>query len=206
MIDPVVAKRFEQLVLPHMNSAFNVARWLTRNDDDAKDIVQEACLRALRFFDTFRNDDARSWLLSIVRNTFYTWHQKNRMQARDYTAFDEELHSLEVDLGILNRDPEAILLRSQRQTRVHVALRSLRLEFREVLVLRELEELSYKEISTIVGIPMGTVMSRLARGRQQLAELLAPPSPDQSLCLAFSRCLIDTADHPAERLLPRALE
>jgi RNA polymerase sigma factor (sigma-70 family) len=174
MIDPVVAKRFEQIVLPHMNSAFNVARWLTRNDDDAKDIVQEACLRALRFFGTFRNDDARSWLLSIVRNTFYTWHQKNRLQACEYTVFDEELHSLEVDLGVFSCDPEAMFIRNQSQTRVHLALRDMRLEFREVLVLRELEELSYKEISVIVGIPIGTVMSRLARGRQQLAELLGP--------------------------------
>jgi RNA polymerase sigma factor (sigma-70 family) len=174
MIDPVVAKRFEKLVLPHMNSAFNVARWLTRNDEDAKDVVQEAYLRAFRFFEGLRNEDARAWLLSIVRNTFYTWHQQNRVQAQENTMFEEDLHSLEADFERSDSGPEAMLIRSQSQKRVHRALQGLRLEFREVLVLRELEELSYKEIAAIVGIPIGTVMSRLGRGRQQLAEILAP--------------------------------
>jgi RNA polymerase sigma factor (sigma-70 family) len=174
MIDPVVAKRFERLVLPHMNSAFNVARWLTRNDEDAKDIVQEACLRAFRFFEGFRNEDPRAWLLSIVRNTFYTWHQQNQVHVHENTMFEEDLHSLEAGFENFDRGPEAMLIQRQSQRQVHVALRGLRLEFREVLVLRELEGLSYKEIASIVGIPIGTVMSRLGRGRQQLAELLAP--------------------------------
>jgi RNA polymerase sigma factor (sigma-70 family) len=174
MNDPGVAKRFEKIVLPHMNSAFNVARWLTRNDEDAKDVVQEACLRAYRFFERFRNEDARAWLLSIVRNTFYTWHQQNRGQAKETTMFDEELHSPDTGFEDADCSPEALLTRRQNHVRVHRALQELRLEYREVLVLRELEGLSYKEIAAIVGIPMGTVMSRLGRGRQQLAALLAP--------------------------------
>jgi RNA polymerase sigma factor (sigma-70 family) len=174
MADPIIAKRFESLVLPHMNSAFNVARWLTHNDQDAQDVVQEAYLRAFRYFGGFRGEDARAWLLSIVRNTFYTWHQQNRGHAANTTEFEEDLHSLETDRAGQDDSPEATLIRSQSRKRVHNALRSLSLEYREVVVLRELEELSYKEIAVIVGIPMGTVMSRLGRGRQQLATLLAP--------------------------------
>ncbi|MFL9935493.1 sigma-70 family RNA polymerase sigma factor [Paraburkholderia sp. RL18-103-BIB-C] len=174
MTDPVTARRFETLVLPHMNSAFNVARWLTHNDQDAQDVVQEAYLRAFRFFGGFRGEDARAWLLSIVRNTFYTWHRQNRGHAADTTEFEEDMHSLETSTTDHDDSPEAMLIRSQSQKRVHKALQGLRLEYREVIVLRELEELSYKEIADIVGIPMGTVMSRLGRGRQQLAALLAP--------------------------------
>ena len=174
MAEPIIAQRFAALVLPHMNSAFNVARWLTHNDQDAQDVVQEAYLRAFRFFDGFRGEDARAWLLSIVRNTFYTWHQQNRGHASQTSSFEEDLHSIEACAAESDSSPEAMLIRSQSQKRVHYALRALRLEYREVIVLRELEELSYKEIATIVGIPMGTVMSRLGRGRQQLATLLAP--------------------------------
>ncbi|WP_179401409.1 sigma-70 family RNA polymerase sigma factor [Burkholderia guangdongensis] len=174
MADPVSAQRFEKLVLPHMNSAFNVARWLAHNDQDAQDVVQEAYLRAFRFFGGFRGEDARPWLLSIVRNTFYTWHQQNRGHAADTTMFEEDMHSLETKTAERDDSPEAMLIRIQSRKRVHDALRSLRPEYREVIVLRELEELSYKEIAAVVGIPMGTVMSRLGRGRQQLAALLAP--------------------------------
>ncbi|WP_020066833.1 sigma-70 family RNA polymerase sigma factor [Paraburkholderia caledonica] len=174
MADPITVQRFEKLVLVHMNSAFNVARWLTHNDQDAQDVVQEAYLRAFRFFGGFRGDDARAWLLSIVRNTFYTWYLQNRSHSADTTMFEEEMHSLET--GATDRDdgPETVLIRSQSRKRVHKALQSLSLEYREVIVLRELEDLSYKEIAAIVGIPMGTVMSRLGRGRRQLALLLAP--------------------------------
>jgi RNA polymerase sigma factor (sigma-70 family) len=174
MADSITAQRFEKLVLPHMNSAFNVARWLTRNDQDAQDVVQEAYLRAFRFFEGFRGDDARAWLLAIVRNTFYTWYRQTREQAADTTMFEEELHSHEMSTSARDDSPEAMLVRSENVQQVHQALGSLRLDYREVVVLRELEELSYKEIATIVGIPIGTVMSRLARGRQQLAALLAP--------------------------------
>lgn len=174
MADPVTARRFETLVLPHMNSAFNVARWLTHNDQDAQDVVQEAYLRAFRFFDGFRGEDARAWLLSIVRNTFCTWYQQNRGHAANTTMFEEEMHSLETSADGHDDSPEAMLIRGESQKRVHKALQALRLEYREVVVLRELEDLSYKEMATIVGIPIGTVMSRLGRGRQQLAALLAP--------------------------------
>ena len=174
MADPVMVQRFETLVLPHMNSAFNVARWLTRNDQDAQDVVQEAYLRAFRFFGGFRGEDARTWLLAIVRNTFYTWYQQNREHAGDTEMFEEEVHSDETSAAERDDSPEAMLVRSENLQQVHEALRRLQLEYREVVMLRELEELSYKEISSIVGIPIGTVMSRLARGRQQLAALLAP--------------------------------
>lgn len=174
MADPDTGQRFERLVLPHMNSAFNVARWLTHNDQDAQDVVQEAYLRAFRFFGGFRGEDARAWLLSIVRNTFYTWYQENRGHAAETTMFEEDMHSLETSTAHHDDSPDAMLMRSQSQKRVHKALQGLRLEFREVVVLRELEDLSYKEIATIVGIPIGTVMSRLGRGRQQLAALLSP--------------------------------
>ncbi|WP_416049522.1 sigma-70 family RNA polymerase sigma factor [Cupriavidus basilensis] len=174
MADPDPAQRFETLLLPHMNSAFNVARWLTHNDQDAQDVVQEAYLRAFRFFGGFHGEDARAWLLSIVRNTFYTWHQQNRGHAAQTMMFEEDMHSLETSVADHDDSPEAMLIRSQSQKRVHKALLGLRLEYREVVVLRELEDLSYKEIAAIVGIPIGTVMSRLGRGRQQLATLLAP--------------------------------
>jgi len=178
MADLTIEQRFKILVLPHLNSAFNVARWLTRNDQDAQDVAQEAYLRAFKFFPSFRGENARAWLLSIVRNTFYTWCQERREQASG-TVFDEEMHSLETSDTHQDDNPEAMLIRSESQEQVHRALRGLRLEFREVIVLRELEELSYKEIAAIVGIPIGTVMSRLGRGRQQLAVLLAPMNQER---------------------------
>jgi RNA polymerase sigma factor (sigma-70 family) len=177
MADSDSTERFEKLVLPHMHSAFNVARWLTRNDQDAQDVVQEAYVRAFRFFAGFRGGDARAWLLAIVRNTFNTWYQQNRGHMADTTTFEEDTHSPQADCGQQDDGPEAMLIRSQSQKRVHKALGSLRLEYREVIVLRELEDLSYKEIAAIVGIPMGTVMSRLGRARQQLAARLG--SADQ---------------------------
>jgi RNA polymerase sigma factor (sigma-70 family) len=177
--DAASAQRFERLVLPHLDSAFNVARWLTRNDQDAQDVVQEAFLRAFRFSGGLRGDDGRAWLLSIVRNTFRSWYAENRKHAGESTEFEDEEHSgLHADpvtgLAPEEHGPEAMFIRAQNQRRVHEALSLLRLEYREVIVLRELEELSYKEIAMILDIPMGTVMSRLGRGRQQLAALLAP--------------------------------
>lgn len=166
---PESARRFEALVLPHLRSAYNVARWLTHNDHDAEDIVQEACLRAFRYFDSFHGSDARTWLLSIVRNTFYTWRNQNGGPAAQSETYDEA-HELE---AAADTGPEAMVARGQRSRLVQEALRGLSLEYREVVVLRELEDLSYKEIADIVGIPIGTVMSRLSRGRRKLAELLA---------------------------------
>ncbi len=159
--------RFEQVVLPHMDAAYNLARWLTRNDHDAQDVVQEAYLRALRFFDGFRGGDSRAWLLTIVRNTCFTWLAQNRAP-ESTTTFDEEMHSAEGQ----GSTPEMLLLQGADQELVRQALEELPAQFREVLVLRELEGLSYKEIAAITGIPMGTVMSSLARARQRLRQSL----------------------------------
>jgi RNA polymerase sigma-70 factor (ECF subfamily) len=173
MTDPDIVQRFETLVLPHMHSAYDVARWLTHNDQDARDIVQDAYLRAFRFFDGFRGNDARPWLLSIVRNSFYTWYEQNRAHGTRTEVFDEMIHGQPLNGQTPSLDPEALLIRRERNARVAYALRQLRIEYREVIVLRELEDLSYREIASIVGIPIGTVMSRLGRARKQLAALLA---------------------------------
>jgi RNA polymerase sigma-70 factor, ECF subfamily len=157
--------RFEESVLPHLDSAYNLARWLTRNGHDAEDLVQESLLRAFRAFPGFRGDDGRAWLLAVVRNVCYTWLRKNRQQELT-TEFDEKVHTLEGDM--LN--PERLVLREGDNARVRQALEELPAEFREVLVLREIEGLSYKEISTVVDIPVGTVMSRLARARGRLQQ------------------------------------
>jgi RNA polymerase sigma factor (sigma-70 family) len=161
-------RRFEQSVLPHLDAAYNLARWLTRNDLDAEDVVQESYLRAFKFFESFRGTDSRPWLLAIVRNTYFTMMQQHRASEVE-TPFDEELHSPDPD----NLDPEAVLLQSISTQLLHDAIEELPLEYREVFVLRELEELSYKEIATIAAIPLGTVMSRLARARKRLQSSLS---------------------------------
>src|SRR2546426_2155871 len=158
---------FENDILPHLDAAYNLARWLTRNGQDAEDAVQEACLRAFRFFGGFRGGDARTWLLKIVRNTCYTQLQKNRPR-EPATTFDEEIHSEEGD----SLSPEALLLRSADSQLLRQALEELPVKFREVLVLRELEGLSYSEIAEVSNIPLGTVMSSLSRGRERLRQSL----------------------------------
>jgi RNA polymerase sigma-70 factor (ECF subfamily) len=160
-------ERFELVVLPHLDAAYNLARWLIRSPADAEDVVQEACLRALRFFDGFRGGDSRAWLLKIVRNTCYSWVRKNRPTELS-DEFDETVHSTEV----LGEDAEAKLVSRANSEQVRKALEALPAGFREVLVLREIEELSYKEISDITGVPMGTVMSSLSRARRRLREEL----------------------------------
>jgi RNA polymerase sigma factor (sigma-70 family) len=160
-------RKFEKSVLPHMDAAYNLARWLTRNGQDAEDAVQEACLRAFRFFGGFRGGDARAWLLKIVRNTCYTQLQNNRPQELA-TTFDEEIHS--EDDGSMN--PEMLLLRSADSQLLTRALEELPVNFREVLVLRELEGLSYREIAEVSNIPPGTVMSSLSRARERLRQSL----------------------------------
>jgi len=156
---------FEEVVLPHLDAAYNLARWLTRNPQDAEDVVQEAYLRAFRFFGGFRGGNARAWLLKIVRNTCYTWVHQNRAQ-QPTTAFDEELHT---DMAE-SKSPETLLLRNADSQFLNQALQELPPVLREVLVLLELEELSYKEIAEVLDIPIGTVMSRLARSRHRLRE------------------------------------
>ena len=154
---------FEEAVLPHLDAAYNLARWLTRNDADAEDGVQEAYLRAFRFFGGFHGAEGRSWLLAIVRNTCYTWMQHNRSPELTI-PFDDDVHEIESK----DLNPEALLLQSAATQMVRQALEELPVEFREVLVLRELEEMSYREIASTADLPPGTVMSRLARGRKRL--------------------------------------
>ena len=143
---------FEDLIAEHLDAAYNLARWLTRNPHDAEDLVQEASLRALRGFAGFHGDKGKPWFLTIVRNTCYTWLKKNR--AREFALFDEQIHS--PDKPAVDR----VMLKE--------ALEALPLEFREALVLREIEGLTYREISEVTGVPIGTVMSRLNRARAQL--------------------------------------
>jgi RNA polymerase sigma factor (sigma-70 family) len=154
---------FEEAVMPHLDAAYNLARWLTRNEADAQDMVQEAYLRALRFFGGFHGTDARAWLLTIVRNTCYTWLKRNRSQELS-GDFEEVVLTKQSD----EPDPEASHVLKVRAQLINEAIEKLPLEFREVVILRELEELSYKEIATITGIPIGTVMSRLSRARKRL--------------------------------------
>jgi RNA polymerase sigma-70 factor, ECF subfamily len=162
-------ERFEQLVLPHIDAAFNLARWLLRGRADAEDIAQEALLRACRFFGGFNGGDARAWLLQIVRNTCYTWLEKNRPMELSM-EFDEELHEQ------TSATPESLAIIADDHKRLTLALETLPPRFREVLVLRELEGCSYKEIATITSIPIGTVMSSLSRARRQLYSALTNSS------------------------------
>jgi len=174
MNDSTKKQRFQAMVMPHINSAFNLARWLTHGHQDAEDIVQEAYLRAFKFFDGFHGEDGRVWVLGIVRNTFYTWYQKDKVQ-NQHTQFQDELHGSNDETGKSENDanPERIMIQKDSQRRLQQAMRELPIEFREVMVMRELEDLSYKQIAEIIQIPMGTVMSRLGRGRKQLAAILA---------------------------------
>jgi RNA polymerase sigma-70 factor, ECF subfamily len=169
-------ERFERLALPHLAAAYSLARWLTRDERAAEDVVQEAYLRAFRFFRAFRGEDARPWLLAIVRNSARTWF-KAVEAGRSQDEFDEEIHSEEAVLAPHTAqalgNPLLGLLQRERRSTVNSALEQMPVAFREVLVLRELEELSYKEIAQVLDVPVGTVMSRLARARSLLAQLLA---------------------------------
>jgi RNA polymerase sigma-70 factor, ECF subfamily len=160
--------RFEQLVLPHVDAAFNLARWLLRSRADAEDVAQEALLRSYRFFRGFHGGDARAWLLQIVRNTCYSWLEKNRPREL-MVEFDEELHPQPV------ATPESIAITDEGRERLILALETLPPRQREVVVLRELEGCSYKEIAAITSIPIGTVMSSLSRARRQLHSALVNP-------------------------------
>jgi RNA polymerase sigma factor (sigma-70 family) len=154
---------FEETMLPHLDAAFNYARWLTRSDADAEDVVQDAYMRALKFFSSFRGENAQSWLLTIVRNTWYGRFPRRASPVPIVPTSETVEEPADVAL-----DPEALLMQRETVDRVRHLLEELPADFREVLVLRELEGLSYKEIATVVGIPIGTVMSRLARARERL--------------------------------------
>ena len=159
--DPAQLARMERALVPHLDAAYNLARWLVGSSQEAEDAVQEACVRALSFFDGFRGEDGRAWLLAIVRNTCY-----DRLRGRRPTA--ELVDTADAGLG-----PEAQQIRAADRKIVHEALEQLAPEYREAIVLRELEGMSYREISEVAGVPMGTVMSRLARGRAALRVVLA---------------------------------
>jgi RNA polymerase sigma-70 factor (ECF subfamily) len=156
------------VVLPHLDSAYNLARWLTGNDHDAEDVVQDAYLRAAKFFGSFRGGEGRPWLLAVVRRASYDWLGRNRAH-QGLAVFDEEIHS-GAGAGF---DPVQVLLKQEDRAALRQAVADLPVEFREVVVLRELEGLSYKEIAAVTELPPGTVMSRLARGRERLRDGLA---------------------------------
>lgn len=168
MLEPQERGRFEECVLPHLDAAFNLARWLLRDKQNAEDVTQEAMLRACRYFGTFHAGDPRAWLLQIVRNCAYTWLHKNR-PSENLAEIDEE------SLPSAGPSPEALALAIHDRERVARALETLPAPFREILVLRELEGCSYKEIAAITSRPIGTVMSGLARARKQLKDALAEP-------------------------------
>ncbi len=160
---------FEKAVLVHLDAAFNLARWITGDGAAAEDLVQEACIRALRAFDTLSGPNPKAWFMAVVRNLCIDWLRGGGRGEREQ-EYDEELHGA---LGALaHENPEELASRASEARRVHAAIAALPVEFRETIVLRELEELSYKEISAIVNVPIGTVMSRISRGRDLLAETL----------------------------------
>jgi RNA polymerase sigma-70 factor (ECF subfamily) len=166
--DTTRRERFERTVLPHLDAAYNLARWLTRNDHDAQDVTQEACLRAFRFFEGYQGGNMRAWFLTIVRNTCYTWLHRNG-RSDSIVEFDEEIHSAE---SHGTPDPESQVLASADKGTLNRALGKLPEIFREVLVLREIEGMSYKEVADVTSVSLGTVMSRLARARTRLRESL----------------------------------
>jgi RNA polymerase sigma-70 factor (ECF subfamily) len=175
-VDPEIkARRFEQTIMPHLDAAYNLARWLTRNDSDAQDVVQDAYLRAFKYYDSFEGENPSAWLLAIVRNTCFTWMRRNRPveEVVGSEPLDEEnVGNAEPLLGGGSRqlatDPETLLIEGRDRTQVNDLVAKLPAEFREVIVLREIEDMSYREIADIVGIPIGTVMSRLSRARKLL--------------------------------------
>jgi RNA polymerase sigma-70 factor (ECF subfamily) len=169
--DPGLARRFEALAATHRDAAYNLARWLIRNPQDAEDVLQEALLRAFRFFEGFRGGDARAWLLTIVRNSCYSWLERNRPREALTEYWSESTSPLEqaaTEVPMHQRNPETEALRAAEADEIEAALQTLPTPLREVVILREMEDLSYREIADIAGIPIGTVMSRLARARAQL--------------------------------------
>jgi RNA polymerase sigma-70 factor (ECF subfamily) len=166
---------FEETVLPHLDAAFNYARWLAKNETEAEDVVQDACVRAMRFFSSLRDEDARPWLLTIVRNTWYS--RVSRRATTTEAALDTTGDERPDDA----LDPEERLLQQHTVERVRAAIEQLPADYREVLVLREMEGMSYKEIAAVVQVPIGTVMSRLARARERLLALLKLSPPRETL-------------------------
>ena len=167
------ARSFDSLVIPHLNAGYNLARWLLRDVSSAEDAVQEATLRAFRYFHAVRGDDARAWFLGIVRNTCFTHLSQSNALMEQSGLEDNELAFLQATVGDVGPDPSHTFERACEGTQVNQAIRALPPLLREVIVLRELQELDYAAIATVVDIPIGTVMSRLSRARDQLRLSLA---------------------------------
>ena len=161
--------RFEQTVLVHLDAAYNLARWLTRDEAGAEDAVQDACLRAFRFFDTQHGPSVKAWFIAIVRNACLDWLDAHRESAQ-HEPYDEDTHGRSAELPGASDSPESAAMRASEARWLRECIATLPREYREVIVLRELEELSYREIGAIVDVPAGTVMSRLARGRDLLQQ------------------------------------
>ncbi|HXD06098.1 MAG TPA: sigma-70 family RNA polymerase sigma factor [Burkholderiaceae bacterium] len=166
------ARRFELLVMPHLDAAYNLARWLTHNDQDAQDVVQEALMRAMRYMGGFHGESARAWLLQIVRHSCFSWLKENRPAQR--TFLDDTDDSVHEVAAPASDEPPFVAMRKADRLQINGAMAALPVIYREVLVLRELEDLSYNDIARIVDIPVGTVMSRLARARGLMREALMP--------------------------------
>jgi RNA polymerase sigma-70 factor, ECF subfamily len=173
MSDEEDRRRFESLALPHVDAAYNLARWLTHNDHDAQDVAQEALVRAMRYMGGFRGDSARAWLLQIVRHTCYSWLKDNRPAEK--ISLDDADDAWQDIAAPATDEPHSLALRKADRLQINAAIAALPVAFREVLVLRELEELSYNDIARIAEIPLGTVMSRLARARGLMREALTVP-------------------------------
>lgn len=160
-------------MVPHIDAAFNLARWLTQDAHAAEDVVQESYLRAARYFHSFHGGDGRPWLLGIVRRTAFDWLGKYRSEA--IASYNDETH----DRGDDSMNPASLAIREDEQQSVRSALEDLPPQLREAIVLRELEGLSYQEIATVAQVPIGTVMSRISRGRRQLQQRLAGSSQEK---------------------------
>lgn len=183
LTDPSHTRQFEQAVLPHLDAAYNLAFWLTCNADDAADVTQEAFLRAFRFYGGFHGGNTRAWILTIVRRTCYSWLKRNRQRGIMQPFDDERRYSSSADGSCASsvvdtiETPETALIKHNRAEQLNVAIAALPEEYREVLILREFEDMSYKDIAGIIEAPLGTVMSRLSRARQRLQQSLSASEP-----------------------------
>lgn len=176
MDEPSRRERFETTILVHLDAAHNLARWVLRDESAAEDVVQEASLRAFRFFDGMLGPTPKAWFMAIVRRACLDWIGRAKRRGIE-ESYDDAAHEAEViDAAGTVESPESLAIRASNLRQLHACLEALPREFREVLILREMEELSYRDISAVVGVPIGTVMSRLARGRNQLARRMRAPS------------------------------
>lgn len=165
-------EKFERLVVPHLPDAMTIARWLTGNRSDAEDVLQESCVRAFQSISQLREETGRSWILAIVRNTAYTWLRKNRSGSFVFVEDLTEHERIDAELGGKDENPETQLIERVDAARFETAIKELPSQFREVLVLRDMQGLDYREIAQVIGAPIGTVMSRLARARRRLLQTI----------------------------------